>query len=109
MIGMGFSRFSGRSGRMGVALVMFPAWPRSHFPWRENTPHDGSVHLVFAFAHVAGIVFHSQYKDRQGAFLVEVLFSDGHRQHSVQTMLPVGGLVPVFSHIPGEDAGLIVV
>jgi len=73
----------------------------------EHPAHNWRIHLVLALADVAGIVFHAQDKDRQQAFLVEILIRHGHRKHAVEAVLAICGLVAMLSHVPGKDANLI--
>ena len=80
---------------------------RGHFARRQNSSHDWGVQLVLPLADIAGVIFHAQDEDRQGSFLVEILFRDGDRQNSVQAVFAVGGLVAVLARVPGEDADLI--
>src|SRR5271157_3518347 len=84
-------------------------WLGLLFSWCQDSPHDRRVQLVLALFDIAGFIAHPEDKDRQCAFLVEVLRRDRDRQDSAQAVLAISSLVAMLADVPCKDAGLIIV
>ena len=53
----------------------------------------GVLSLYFRSVTAVGIVLDPQDEDGKSAFLVEILFRDGHGKNAIQSVLAVGGFV----------------
>src|ERR1700719_3651281 len=73
----------------------------------QDSPHYRRIQFVFALADVSAVVLYAQHENRQSPFFIEILSRHCDREHSVELVLAVRGLVAVLFKVPGKDSHLI--